>query len=126
MIFGVGTDIVQISRVKDMLERHAVGFVARVFSDSEAAAAAGRADRTQHLAGRWAAKEAFSKALGTGIGESCRWRDIIIENDPGGKPSLTAVDTTAETLRRLAGDARIHLSISHETEYACATVVIET
>jgi len=125
MIAGIGTDIVQTSRIKDMLERHGAVFLERIFARSEAEASSGRADRSQFLAGRWAAKEAFSKALGTGIGKSCRWVEIVVANDAKGKPVLTPVGVTAETLRALGDDVRVHLSISHETDYACATVVIE-
>lgn len=125
MIFGVGTDIVQTSRMEKMLERHGGAFVTRILTADEAKALAGRFDKAQYLAGRWAAKEAFSKALGTGIGESCQWSDISVVNNTKGRPELSVTGATAETLRRLVGPNHIHLSLSHETDYACATVIIE-
>ena len=72
MIQGIGADIVEVSRIKNLLERRKDTFAAKVFTSAEISAASGRADLAQYFAGRWAAKEAVSKALGCGIGSRLR------------------------------------------------------
>ena len=120
MIIGTGTDIVEISRLAEALEKIA----ARVFTAAELSRAESSAHRLEHLAGRWAAKEAFAKALGCGFGEKCSWLDIEITNEPNGKPTLNLSGVTSKTLEAVGGK-RVHLSISHEKSYATAFVIIE-
>ncbi len=124
MIFGLGTDITSIERLRKVLKKHGEVFVKRVFTDAEQQEAAQRRDTTEYYAGRWCAKEALAKALGCGIGEKCALQDICILNTPNGAPKLTLSGTALKTAQqRNAG--RIHVSISHERHYAMATVIIE-
>lgn len=124
MIYGLGTDIVEIKRIARMLDKHGDAFIERVFTTVEKAQAEHRKDYVQYYAGRWAAKEALSKALGCGIGEQCSWHDISILSICTGAPQLNMSDK-ALLVAGLTRLDRIHLSISHEQHYACATVIIE-
>jgi holo-[acyl-carrier protein] synthase len=124
MISGLGTDIVQVSRIQEMAERYGDPFLEKVFSDDERKEAARRRNPAQYYAGRWALKEAMSKALGCGIGEKCGWKDISTRNLECGRPEAILSGTALETASSI-GVARIHISISHEHEYACATVILE-
>ncbi|WP_176013807.1 holo-ACP synthase [Victivallis sp. Marseille-Q1083] len=127
MIIGLGTDIVEIERVRKLLNG-SIGeaFLERVYSAGELAAGRERGSGGyEYYAGRWAAKEALSKALGCGIGENCHWQDIEIGNDAIGRPLVTLGGAAAETLYRLHPNATVHLSISHERRYATAMVIIE-
>lgn len=120
MIVGIGTDIVQIGRLADSLEK--IG--SRAFTPNELAYAESFRDSAAHLAGRWAAKEALAKALGCGFGGKCAWQDIEIVNDEAGKPVMSLSGTARETFCSLGGK-KIHLSISHEKDYATAFVILE-
>ena len=120
MIIGTGTDIVEISRLAESLEKIAV----RVFTTAELSYAASSAHRLEHLAGRWAAKEAFAKALGCGFGEKCSWLDLEITNAPTGQPMLNLSGAARRTFEEVGG-RKVHLSISHEKSYATAFVIIE-
>ena len=124
MILGIGTDIVEVVRMETMLDEHGDSFVEKIFTENEQRESAKRKNRTQYFAGRWAAKEALSKALGCGFGAQCGWKDVTILNADNGKPELTLSGTALRTSQNL-GTTSIHLSISHEQHYACASVVIE-
>ena len=124
MILGIGTDIVSIARLRRALERGGAHFRDHAFTPEESAAALRMHDALPRFAGRWAAKEALAKALGTGCGEHCSWEEISITNCDNGKPEMRLSGKTLTTFEKLGGK-RLHLSISHEEEYACATVVIE-
>ena len=126
MIRGIGTDIVEISRIRQILERHDRAFIMRVFAPEEQALAeAENANTAQFYAGRWAAKEAAAKTLGTGIGAECGWTDICILRGPAGQPQLELRGTAAETAKRL-GIASIHITISHVKDLAVACAVAES
>ena len=124
MIKGIGTDIVKVSRIGDMMARHSSRFLGRVFTPREILQASNYKPEKQYFAARWAAKEAFSKALGTGIGEKCAWLDINVVSDLNGRPSLEISGTALETAK-LKGIENIQVSISHEDNYAIAFVVLE-
>ena len=124
MIIGLGTDIVEINRIKEMLNKHSEVFIDKIFTEDEKLEAEKRKNNHTYYAGRWAAKEATAKALGTGFGKNCSWKDISIANDIQGKPIINLSNAAAETFKTLQG-TNIFLSISHECEYACATVIIE-
>ena len=124
MIIGIGTDIVEVIRMETMLNEHGDSFVEKIFTANEKKESEKRKDPAQYFAGRWAAKEALSKALGCGFGAQCGWKDITILNEDNGKPELTLSGTALRTSQKL-GVNSIHLSISHEKHYACASVVIE-
>jgi len=126
MIIGVGTDIVEIARLQKSLQR-ASGerFLEHVFTVSEQASAPGNErQKYAYYAGRWAAKESLSKALGTGIGSRCLLCEIEILRGEGGKPDMTLSGAAAETAAQL-GIRHLHVSISHEQAYACAVVIAE-
>ena len=124
-ILGLGTDIVEIERLRQSLERTGDAFLAKVYTDAERAAMPPQGPRRlEYLAGRWAAKEALAKALGTGITSECRLGEISVRNDPeNGRPEMTLAGAAAATAARL-GVRAIHLSISHERHYAVATVLV--
>ena len=124
MIKGIGTDIVEIARIADLLEKHGDIFKKKIFTSNEIEDGVKRKNRPNFFAGRWAAKEAFSKAIGTGFGADCSWLDIEIVSNDLGKPEITLKGKAAETAEKL-GVSSIHLSISHEESYACAMVVAE-
>lgn len=114
MIIGIGTDIIEISRIKKVNKDHRLA--KRILSDEELAKYMNLKNdlrKTEFLAGRFAVKEAYSKALGSGIGKNIAFKEIKCLNDSNGKPSI-------------ADDRRAHVSISHAEEYAVATVVLET
>ncbi|WP_085520476.1 holo-ACP synthase [Tuberibacillus sp. Marseille-P3662] len=116
MIIGTGVDIIDLNRINRLVERHQ--FIHRILTSLEyhkfTTLSANR--RTEFLAGRFAAKEAFAKALGTGIGLELSWRDIEVHNNDQGKPEVTC---------ERYNDCRVHLSITHSNEYAVAFIVIE-
>ena len=124
MITGIGTDIVEIARIAKMLEDHGKSFTEKIFTENEIKECEIRKNRAVYLAGRWAAKEALSKALGTGFGKKCSWRDVEILNNKNGKPEIK-LSGTAEKTAEDQNVAAFHISISHETHYATATVILE-
>lgn len=121
MIVGLGTDIVEISRMEAALARNGALFRDRVFTAAEQREAG---TRLSYFAGRWAAKEAAAKALGCGFGSGCALTDIEVLNDDLGAPHLTCTAPAAQALN--GGKLRFLVSISHEKAYAAATVIIET
>ena len=124
MIYGVGTDLVDINRVKKILSKNRDGFVKRVLSEHEQALFTNKADSAAYCAKRFAAKEAFAKALGTGIGKTVSFQDLTIRNNENGKPHFIP----SEKLRLYLlekGIKQAHLSISDESQNAIAFVVLE-
>ena len=124
MIYGIGVDIVSIVRIESVIKRWGDRFVGRVFTPDEAAICYDRAYPSSAFALRFAAKEAFSKALGSGMRKGLKWRDIEVFNYPSGKPSLRLHGTSFEICRErdITG---IYLSLSDEGEYGIAMVVLE-
>jgi holo-[acyl-carrier protein] synthase len=118
---GLGNDIIEISRIRQSIERHGAHFLDRLFSQQEQDFCYKYQDPVPHFAGRFAAKEAIAKALGTGFGEHLAWHDIEIINDKLGKP---IVHLSAGLKSRL-GNLHIHVSISHSTDYATAVAIWE-
>lgn len=128
MIVGIGSDLIDIRRIEKTLERHGERFVARVFTDVERRRAEGRAQRVATYAKRFAAKEACSKALGTGIARGVYWRDMGVVNQPGGKPTMHLTGQAAERLAEMlpAGHRGvIHVTITDDFPLAQAFVIIE-
>ena len=122
MICGIGTDLVKIERILEALKRDGSRFEERICTPPEIAAApASPRRRAEYFAGRWAAKEAAVKALGCGFGSRCQTLDLEVLPEPSGAPVLHILKPGLT-----ADNARCHLSISHDGEYAVATVVIET
>jgi holo-[acyl-carrier protein] synthase len=124
MIYGVGTDLVEIARVSRILERYGERFARRILGPSEWGAFERAGDKAQHLAGRFAAKEAFAKAFGTGLRYPVSLSNINVTNDALGKPVLLLEATLAALVQRHGVTAH-HLSVSHERSMACAVVVLE-
>ena len=125
MIYGIGTDLVNIDRIKKILSKNRDGFVKRVLSEHEQALFANKADSAAYCAKRFAAKEAFSKALGTGIGKTVSFQDLTVRNNENGKPHFIP----SEKLRLYLlekGINQAHLSISDESQNAVAFVILET
>jgi holo-[acyl-carrier protein] synthase len=128
MILGIGSDLIDIRRIEKSLERHGERFVARIFTEIEKARAENRAGRVASYAKRFAAKEACSKALGSGISEGVFWRDMGVVNLPSGRPTMHLTGGAAEKLERLTPPdhrAVIHLTITDEFPMAQAFVIIE-
>ena len=125
MIVGIGTDIIKIERMTALFERHGKAFVNRIFTEEERTEAATRKNPIEYYAGRWAAKEAASKALHCGIGKNCSWQDMNIKNTPEGNPELFLIGSAAEKADEINAK-HFHISISHERGYACAMVVLES
>lgn len=124
MIFGIGTDIVTVKRIEDALFRHGDRFLHRILSELEVAEYANTSAPARFLAKRFAVKEAFAKAFGTGIGESVGWHDVRVTHDARGKPSV-AVSEALQIRLDAAGICRSHVSISDEQDHAIAFVVLE-
>ncbi|WP_038174243.1 holo-ACP synthase [Vibrio pacinii] len=124
-IVGLGTDIAEIERVEKALSRSGEPFARRILTDSELAKFAELKQQGRFLAKRFAAKEAASKALGTGIALGVTFHDFEISNDEHGKPVL-CLSGKALDIAEKKQVAHIHLSISDERHYAVATVILES
>ena len=116
-ILGVGTDIVETERIRELCERDG-SFCERVFTRTELDYALGKPSRYLHLAARFAAKEAVAKALGGPFG----WDEVEVVNDADGKPAVNLHGRA----KAAAGNATVHLSVSHTKHYASAVAVVET
>jgi holo-[acyl-carrier protein] synthase len=123
-IVGLGTDIVECLRIAQMIERHGELFITRVYTDHEIEYCSARKAATQHYAGRWAAKEAVLKALGTGWQRGISWRDIEIRNDRHGAPSVILHGGAREVFEQI-GLSRMHVTISHCRCHAVAYAIAE-
>ncbi|MFZ2540354.1 MAG: holo-ACP synthase [Gallionella sp.] len=124
MIFGIGTDIVKLARIERMWARHGERFSTRLLSGRELLELGAYADPSRFLAKRFAAKEAFSKAVGSGLRAPVSLRRISITHDSLGKPVLQFDETLRIHLARLGINGH-HLSISDERELIVAFVVLE-
>lgn len=123
MIIGIGTDMIEVQRVAQKISKNQ-GFLEWVFAINEIEYCKTKAHPFQHYAARFAAKEAFFKALGTGWTNHTFFNEVTVVNDDMGKPSIEILGTTSETLAWLK-NKRIHLSLSHVNDYAIAYVIIE-
>jgi holo-[acyl-carrier protein] synthase len=128
MIIGIGSDLIDIRRVEKSLERFGTRFTERCFTEIERAKSDGRKNRAASYAKRFAAKEACSKALGTGLAQGVFWKDMGVVNLPGGKPTMRLTGGALERLSKMlpAGhEARIHITITDDFPLAQAFVIIE-
>jgi holo-[acyl-carrier protein] synthase len=121
-ILGIGTDITECLRIAQMIERHGELFVDRVYTREEIRYCQQRKQATQHYTGRWAAKEAVLKALGTGWRRGISWRDVEVLNEPGGQPIVILRGGAAEAAGKL-GITEMRISISHCRSHATATAI---
>jgi holo-[acyl-carrier protein] synthase len=119
MVRGIGNDIIAISRIREDIEKHGQRFLDRLFTPAEQAYCSRYRDPTINYAGRFAAKEALVKALGTGFSQGIGWLDLEVLNDPHGKPYVNCSDKVKE----LFGDPQLLITISHCKEYASAFAI---
>lgn len=125
MIYGIGTDIIEIPRIARSLERFGERFAQRILCGPELARFASHKQQASYLAKRFAAKEAFTKALGTGIHAPANWHGVWVNNLSSGKPVLEFSPALAALMEK-RGVRRAHVSLSDDRALACATVILET
>jgi holo-[acyl-carrier protein] synthase len=123
-IIGLGVDLVRISRFGTLLQKRKQTVLERLFTPAELAYSLAKKDPSPHLAARFAAKEAFLKALGLGLRQGLSWQQIEVVADPLGKPSL-ALSGEAAAVMQQKGATNSFLSYSHDGDYATATVILE-
>jgi holo-[acyl-carrier protein] synthase len=121
-ILGIGTDIVECLRIAQMIERHGELFIDRVYTTAEIEYCRSRKQATQHFAGRWAAKEAILKAIGTGWRRGISWRDIEVRNNEGGRPSVALCGGARDVVEQL-GVGDVLVTISHCRTHATAFAI---
>jgi holo-[acyl-carrier protein] synthase len=124
MIVGLGLDITEVDRIQAAIDRHGRAFLVRIFTPLEIAYCERHRNRAERFAGRFAAKEAAMKALGTGWAHGVRWVDIEVVREPSGKPTLKLSGATREIAGRL-GVTNIALTITHSGNTALALVIFE-
>ena len=124
MVVGIGIDLVEIARIRRLLERWRERFLERVFTPDEVAYALGRHDPAEHLAARFAAKEATLKALGTGLSMGVRWREMEVRRSRGQPPRLVLSGRTA-AVGAARGIRSLHVSLTHDGGFAAAQVLAE-
>lgn len=122
-IVGIGLDLVKIERIRALANRWQKRFLERLYTEAERRYCFERASPYASLAGRFAAKEAVLKAIGTGWSAGISWQDIQVLNDGSGKP-VAQVRGRAGALLQEAGVTDIHISLSHDADYAIAQVVL--
>lgn len=125
MIIGTGIDIVEVPRVAAAIERFGERFLHRIFTDGEIRYCQSKANRVERFAARFAAKEAGMKALGTGWSHGVRWRDVEVQRQPGGRPTIVFHGRAAEIANKL-GASRTAISLTHTASEAVAHVILET
>jgi holo-[acyl-carrier protein] synthase len=124
LVIGLGTDLMEISRIERSYERYGDAFLQRVFTPGEIAYCMAKKNFAESLAARFAAKEAGAKALGTGISRGVSWRELEVKRQPGQRPELHLNGRAAEVAARL-GIKRLSLSLSHSRTDSIAIVVAE-
>ena len=124
MILGTGIDIIEVSRIAASFEKFGERFVNRILTPDEIAYSLGHRQPAPFLAVRFAAKEAVSKAFGTGIGAELSWQDIEIRRKESGEPYVV-LHGKGKELFAARGAVRLHISLSHTQQYAAATAILE-
>lgn len=124
MIYGIGTDITSTLRFSHDIERYGKRFLEKIFTPGEIAEGDSRADREIYFSGRFAAREAFFKALGTGWGRGLSLKEVSVEKDSNGRPYFNLSPQVQAVLDE-QGITRVHLSITHDADLAQAVVVME-
>ncbi len=117
-----GIDLVECSRLQDIIDRHGDRFLNRIFTPGELAYCCGRKRRIEHLSARFAAKEAVMKVLGSGWSNGIRWTDIEVSNDPTGQPSVQLDGKCSEIASQLGID-RVLISLTHTAGHAMASAI---
>ena len=129
MILGIGTDLTNISRIQTIINRYGKRFIKKIFSEREQQKASSRKNEAATLAKHWAAKEACSKALGTGISKGVCWHDISVSNLESGRPIVTLTGGAKDRLDFITPKGhtpKIHISLSDDHPWAQAFVIIES
>jgi holo-[acyl-carrier protein] synthase len=124
MILGTGVDLAEVPRIRASIERYGKRFVDRIYTAGEIAYVERKANRFERYAGRFAAKEAGMKAIGTGWRHGVRWQDFEVSNLPSGRPTLRLHGVAAAIAERM-GVKTVHLSITHTAELGMAHVILE-
>jgi len=124
MIVGTGIDIVEVPRIAASIKRFGDRFLQRIFTDGEIRYCDAKANRVERYAARFAAKEAATKAIGTGWSRGVAWRDVEVCRLPGGRPTITFHGKAAEFAAKL-GVRNVSLSITHTEQHAIAQVILE-
>ena len=124
-IVGTGIDIIQCERIKEMIESHGDAFLRRVYTDYELSYCRSRRRAVEHFAGRWAAKEAVVKVLGTGWNHGISFKDVEVQNTSQGVPKVTLRGAARERARQL-NISTFHISISHCEAYSVAHAIAMT
>jgi len=124
MIVGIGTDLIEVDRIRQSVDRYGAKFLRRIYTERESAYAMSKRNFAERLAGRFAVKEAGMKAIGTGWRRGVTWRDFEVANEPSGRPTLLLTGV-AERIAQGLGARRISVSITHTAEMAMAVVILE-
>jgi len=124
MIIGIGTDIIDTRRIESAIKKYGEKFKNRCFSSNEIKKSENRLNSINSYAKRYAAKEACSKALGTGLARGIFWKDIEVINDEYGKPLIILHNRALKRIYEITKDYQIEVSISDEKNYAIANVII--
>ena len=125
MIVGLGVDITEVDRIEAAINRRGRAFLQRLFTPSEIAYCERHRNRAERFAGRFAAKEAAMKALGTGWARGVRWIDIEVVREPSGKPTLS-LSGAARAIANALGVKHIAVTITHDGNTALAQVIFES
>ncbi|MGC8595660.1 MAG: holo-ACP synthase [Candidatus Kryptoniota bacterium] len=121
MVEGIGVDIVEVSRIKQSIEKYGPAFMDKIFTEEEKSYCSSKPNPYQHYAARFAAKEAFSKATATGWNSEFSWQEVQVANEESGKPFLKLSGKAAENF----GKRKMFLSLSHSGDYVVAMVLLE-
>ena len=124
MIVGTGIDIAEVPRIAESISRFGERFLLRIFTEEEIRYCESKANRIERYAARFAAKEAAMKALGTGWSRGIRWRDIEVFRQPGSRPTIRFHGRASEIATQL-GAQNVSLSLTHTSEQALASVILE-
>jgi holo-[acyl-carrier protein] synthase len=124
VIIGIGIDNVEVKRMKDILLKWGDRVENRVFNEVELNYSRSKGDTHLHLAARFAAKEAFFKAMGKGLSEGMAWAEVTVSNDSKGKPDIVMSGKTREVADKM-GIRKVHVSLSHTVDCAMAVVILE-
>jgi len=121
MIFGIGIDIIEIERIKESVEKFEDRFLNKIFTEVELEYSLSKKNKYQHLAARFAAKEAIAKALATGWSKGFRWKDIEIYNEKSGMPNVKLMGNLAKFL---GNDKSLKITMSHSQHYVTCFAII--
>jgi len=125
MIIGCGIDLIELERVRNMVEKYGERFLTKVFTEAEMAYCQGKAKSWQHFAGRFAVKEAVLKSLGTGVQPGMSWKDVEVRTGNLGAPEAILTGGAEERAKEL-GVRRLHVTISHSDTHAVAQAIAES